>query len=1840
MQLLACCFHNYVSKTRPNTGAQLACSNPGLPNDVPTTTKNQPVATSQQASAQQASCVDLLRALQSELGALTGEVLYGREAALTTKVQELLGPSALVRLYGLCPEDEGDPQVVHLVQLAASAGPDITSEQPSWHLDGLPGRSFSLSATAAADKAPATSTGNAPVSRYSGQYLPQSPLSIGAAAASPVASNEVSSQIAMSGLLLEQALGSKMPAIFQWDCAERSCVLTVAGQQIKPPPHAPLPVDCTNDLLMVAAMHQMNQLPYNGKTSDSENDRPLLAYAALPLMSGPRIIGALWLGVRGAREALSSSVYSNMLESLTAQGSIISDSSSRYHHHCANCGTNCPNCQNNEQQQKSRQKQLQHHYQQQQTDQIQQLSIARSLKLLGDVQALEQLALSASLAVLAATGSAEYVHWLAGSIRRLATCSSLPTLVAGVCATVAQHVLLRFHADVAVQPALVPEHVDMQQLAFMLLPADATRLPPRILSSNTGGMLDPNSWMANTGHHVVEADAIAAVADARGEGGEGSYQHPKSSANLRNSAVGGAISRQQRVFRVPTHMQPLKKSNAAFSTNGKGGSYKSHLESTGNAAATAAAAIMTTNPTSTTAVTAPTMSIATATARATTLKRSITANIITGTSVATTLCTPVAATAAPGILRPRGSTGGAASAELLHGESTLTVGSLSQNDRRYPAGEMATTCSNISGGGSRGVGDGGSNPPSNCRPQPTLAANSSVACMSAKAFQLSHTLLQRLLVARSSCPATVAANAAPIVPATAAVAAFSSRSTINRPPPPSLQSLAKSPSSLPTPLLPTGIIVVDTVRHVADGRQPSRDICMLMGAGNARPVSSVTGATAAGTWQHQQQRGSGTEYIMGAANFSTGAIVTGTAAAGFGSTLDLQQLPGGGNRCNSPSSLVLLAMEVAKRGCILALYLSFPTCMPLPLLAAVRESCEQLLGKTLVGLIRHKMKTPDIAPDLETLRAGVPGLYVSTSTVSRQGDDEIQIDEQQLQILAANSGDRLASQILPPAAGPSLPTSGSISSHWVSTGRSGPSPFTTVRAVADVSRIFPVNNGGGGPTVTVAVQSSCQQRMLSSCLSQGGDSSMSPPDGGSFNSRVQCSCGIKPVTGNKCGLGLTATEIWDDTQQVIEAMAPAAPSEAAPSEAAAAGVGMQKKTPAAGGGGGGGISTLAIPAASKVIQALRSAGASSSGNKRAAVSRGVLLFGSNGGGRALPLSRAFSTGQQAVVAAPSAAAGTAAALAAATAPAGRAAPATAGGNSSNSPHTIAIPKCILASGASTSPVAAPAAAAGGSFRLMIDPDTNNGKVKAPVIPKHSSNTNGIIQTRHHIYRPQQAAEFYGSSAYGVEGELSMQCRYAQQQQLMTSMMSVEGVDEAWGMRGIMGTMVEVLMATLRTGTQGPALESESGDDLMCDRAAEGLEDLHLADVLGFGANGLVLRGTLGTVPVAVKLVEMVDADCPTEEKGGSNKAHQLQTQFPGARRTESSQIRARRIMLRNATELALTRVMNHVCIVQSFAIYDNVVMEKAAHVVGGITLRRLDAANRDTGGSPICTAIVQELCDKGTLSDVLEARTFPMTVMVGAASPPYIMTGLTEAGGGCGGDGATEAAPIAGGSRMAIDLKGVYLTLLEIALALRHLHSRRLVHRDLKPANILLKSNPSDPRGWSCKLADFGFALMLDRFDQRQDDEDLMTTNFSVNGLNNIRDSPGAAAGADGKSCTNNGSNRVWYAVQSHAGGTVTHMAPEAMVANARIDSSVDIYSLGIIFWELLCGRGRRPYLHLDLQAIPTAVAAGTRPVFSSGVPEEYRKMAEACWAHEPHRRPRAADIVSFIKAQLYQRRG
>ncbi|XP_069363182.1 ribosomal protein S6 kinase alpha-5-like isoform X2 [Maniola hyperantus] len=106
--------------------------------------------------------------------------------------------------------------------------------------------------------------------------------------------------------------------------------------------------------------------------------------------------------------------------------------------------------------------------------------------------------------------------------------------------------------------------------------------------------------------------------------------------------------------------------------------------------------------------------------------------------------------------------------------------------------------------------------------------------------------------------------------------------------------------------------------------------------------------------------------------------------------------------------------------------------------------------------------------------------------------------------------------------------------------------------------------------------------------------------------------------------------------------------------------------------------------------------------------------------------------------------------------------------------------------------------------------------------------------------------------------------------------------------------------------------------------------------------------------------------------------------------------------------------------------------------------------------------------------------------------------------------------------------------LAQLALAVRHMHARNVVHRDIKPENILLSSCRLNEA--KVKVVDFGFARRLpDCVDDRQR---MMTPCFSL---------PYAAP--EVVSCIRGGSAAAGYG------------------------SGCDLWSLGVIFYCLLCGK-------------------------------------------------------------------
>jgi len=115
--------------------------------------------------------------------------------------------------------------------------------------------------------------------------------------------------------------------------------------------------------------------------------------------------------------------------------------------------------------------------------------------------------------------------------------------------------------------------------------------------------------------------------------------------------------------------------------------------------------------------------------------------------------------------------------------------------------------------------------------------------------------------------------------------------------------------------------------------------------------------------------------------------------------------------------------------------------------------------------------------------------------------------------------------------------------------------------------------------------------------------------------------------------------------------------------------------------------------------------------------------------------------------------------------------------------------------------------------------------------------------------------------------------------------------------------------------------------------------------------------------------------------------------------------------------------------------------------------------------------------------------------------------------------------------------------------ALQYAHEHGIVHRDIKPENILL-----DKSG-RVKVADFGIAKML-AADGRAGSPGPAESPQNEGGAHGVTRPPSEA-----------GALTVGQAV-----GTRGYSAPEQETSPERVDSRADIYSLGVVFYELLTG--------------------------------------------------------------------
>ncbi|KAK9917133.1 hypothetical protein WJX75_001207 [Coccomyxa subellipsoidea] len=174
--------------------------------------------------------------------------------------------------------------------------------------------------------------------------------------------------------------------------------------------------------------------------------------------------------------------------------------------------------------------------------------------------------------------------------------------------------------------------------------------------------------------------------------------------------------------------------------------------------------------------------------------------------------------------------------------------------------------------------------------------------------------------------------------------------------------------------------------------------------------------------------------------------------------------------------------------------------------------------------------------------------------------------------------------------------------------------------------------------------------------------------------------------------------------------------------------------------------------------------------------------------------------------------------------------------------------------------------------------------------------------------------------------------------------------------------------------------------------------------------------------------------------------------------------------------------------------------------------------------------------------------------------------------------------------RLKGDLVSMLLCLIDVSAGMSYLHSIGLLHSDLKGANVLLKScavTSSDPRGFLCKIADFGMSRILEN-------------------------------------------NMTHVSTNTH--GTVAYMSPE-MLQHGAMAMPADVYSFAMLMLELW--KGDIIYKGVNTHQVLFKVFSGLKPDVPADMPAGYRTLMEECWAADPQSRPSFQAILPRLRAML-----
>src|ERR1700752_1004649 len=163
----------------------------------------------------------------------------------------------------------------------------------------------------------------------------------------------------------------------------------------------------------------------------------------------------------------------------------------------------------------------------------------------------------------------------------------------------------------------------------------------------------------------------------------------------------------------------------------------------------------------------------------------------------------------------------------------------------------------------------------------------------------------------------------------------------------------------------------------------------------------------------------------------------------------------------------------------------------------------------------------------------------------------------------------------------------------------------------------------------------------------------------------------------------------------------------------------------------------------------------------------------------------------------------------------------------------------------------------------------------------------------------------------------------------------------------------------------------------------------------------------------------------------------------------------------------------------------------------------------------------------------------------------------------------------------ALDLAQVLDISIQVADALADAHARGIIHRDIKPANIMIT-----PRG-SVKVMDFGLAKLFESVEDNKSEAETVQL----------------------------------ISTQGAVIGTLPYMSPE-QVRGETLDGRSDIFSLGVVLYELLTGQ--QPFAQKSTAATASSILTTDPPPlarFSKELPAELERIVSKALKKNPDER-------------------